>query len=88
MHTSEAASVHAGPPGGALGRISPPMSSLTGGAAGGTTSSKSRADVDSAERALIRVRQKLQVCQGGEMIGRSALYYPVMGGSVYDCTSS
>ncbi len=66
VHASEAA-VHAGQPGGVLGRTSPPASSLSG-VANGTTGSKSRADVDSAERALIRVRQKLQVCQGYELL--------------------
>ncbi len=68
MNTSEAA-LHDGPPGGALGRTSPLSSTLTG-AAGGTTGSRARADVNSAERALIRVRQKLQVCRSGdELIG-------------------
>ncbi len=59
VNTFEAAS-HYGPPGGASGRTSPPPSTLTG-ASGGTTASRARADVNSAERALIRVRQKLQV---------------------------
>eukprot|EP01084_Bolivina_argentea_P313208 542371_1 len=69
MNTSEAA-LHDGPPGGALGRISPLSSTLTG-AAGGTTGSRARADVNSAERALIRVRQKLQGYEdpNGEAMG-------------------
>ncbi len=94
VHTSEAAAaVHAGPPGGTLGRISPPMSSLMG-ASGSTTGSKSRADVDSAERALIRVRQKLQVCvcvcQGSEkMIEYCVVLLPGDGRTpIYDCASS